>query len=541
MKRLILLVFLSLFASGSVANAQDTSEQNNPRPLVVMLYQEGPDGAAFGAGIVIAQDAQRTIIATAAHNLYANGDFFSELGPQPVDLEFFSRRGERFRATPLSKVANIELDLALIAVENQPRVPRFDETAFAILAEPSNGSGVASLMGQPQGMNWEIFTGARILQPDINYMRIQTPSAAVVPGMSGGALLDDSNAIAGMIVDTEGAVGRAIPIQNIIAFARSYGLESDLIPASQRPDRRILQETSAPDVTSISVSSGLKLRLSVEAASRSQYNARTQQVTERKLPGELFVYLIDAQGDIFDLGQNLSAGRHEVQLRAPVMFVDHCGITAVPDNSGRFVYSRGRYAADSDYIGDIPEPVTNQLTTNPDICRRPARSLAKMTRPFGPISTTYLPLRMFHVYTVIPKTLAATLVGLSPWGGEQAEETGVDSGKVSFFKSDGSRWSRLLDLTDDVYLEGMFSKQNLQVPTKGFLDGSIAACAVRSRGGETFAGLTLFQGHKIPNRPLRKSTISSATTSSERMDPTRFFHVPGKKPCQEALAYVTGR
>lgn len=530
----VISAMLSLML-GSTSQAQSFGEKNDPRPLVVMLYQDGPEGQAFGAGIVISQDDNRTIIATAAHNLYAGGDFFAENGPQPVELEFFTNRGVRFRALPLAKIADIDLDLAFIAVENATSVPRFDDTQFAILSETDYTSQTVSLLGQPQGSNWEMFTGARVLQPDINYLRIQMPSAAVVPGMSGGALLDSSNAITGMIVDTEGAVGRAIPIYNIVAFAQRFGLDSDLLTVSLRPDRRVIAETSAPAVRSAYVNSGLLLRLDLDPAVRTQFDHHTDERRVTALPGKTFVYVVDTGGNVFNLDDQLAAGQREIQLPAQPSYVEHCTIVTVPDGSGRFLYSAGQWPIGAN---DGNQHVVNQLTTNRDICIRNSRPLVEMRRPFGPTATVQLPLRMFHVFAIVPKTAEATIVGLSPWGGEHAEEYHVDSGTVTFFKSTNNVWKRFLALNAEVYLEGLFSKQNLRVPTTGFLVGQIAACTVRTLGAETFVGLTLFQGSTVANRSLRKTEISEATTPSERFNATRFFHVPGTRPCEEALEYL---
>lgn len=514
------------------------SDENDPRPVVVMLHQGGSQGAAFGAGIVVSQNAQRTVIATAAHNLYVDGDFYSELGPQSVEVVFYTNRGTRFLARPLAQAIDIDLDLAFISVDNVTGVPRYNETDFAILSEAGASTQTVSLLGQPQGLNWEIFTGARVLQPDMRYFRIQTPSGAVVPGMSGGALLDANQAITGMIVDTEGAVGRAIPIQNIIAITQRFGFESNLVASSLRPDRRIIEETSPPIVQSAHVNSGLLLGMTVSPAKRTQVDLRTYQTNETPLHGQAFAYVVDANGRTFELGGFLEPGRHEIQLPSKPAFIEHCSIVAVPDRSGRYLYTSGRWRVDQRDGRDFADEVKKQVTTNSRICLREAKPIAQMGRPFGPTKTTYLPLRMFHVFAVIPKTATTTLIGLSPWGGEHASETRVDSGEVTFLKSTGGVWKPFFELKEDVYLEGLFSKQNVAIPTNGFLSGTIAACTVRTKNGETFVGLTLFQGSSQANRQLRKSDISPSTTGSEKLNPTRFFHVPGKSPCAEALGYL---
>lgn len=97
----------------------------------------------FGAGIIVSETVQRTVIVTAAHVIETQG---GELASN-IQVEFRSLRGRTFKASVTRSYIDLKLDLAVLFVERQVNsdLPQeLDPTALQVVSPSKPQSLVGS-------------------------------------------------------------------------------------------------------------------------------------------------------------------------------------------------------------------------------------------------------------------------------------------------------------------------------------------------------------------------------------------------------------
>lgn len=211
--RLLSWAMLASFLCLTAAFAEETADAAiTAKQLVVMVDGRFPTSGALtsGAGIVVGRKGGLVYIATAGHVVR---DLMEEA--EDIRVQFPDRPGLEVSATIFPANFDKGVDVALLIVP-QSDVP---DTIAALDAFPTarmsteiqTGEGVY-LFGQPGGKVWSGNRSPEKVQA-ARTTEIEVESSTVVPGLSGGAALDEGLRIVGIIVETDNGVARSIPIR----------------------------------------------------------------------------------------------------------------------------------------------------------------------------------------------------------------------------------------------------------------------------------------------------------------------------------------
>ena len=183
---------------------------------VVSLFWDDPV-PQLGAGIIVGADAQRIYVTTAAHVVRR------DVVASSVVVSFASHPTDSVVATPLDSIRrNMDVAVLMIRRDALPRgtgVPAFDR--LGSVADMRFGDGV-SPMGCPQGTCWEVPVPAdRIVGIDRQGIIFQ--SSFVTSGSSGGSLFNRWWEVVGMVTEDAPPRANAIPIDQVLALAKTWG------------------------------------------------------------------------------------------------------------------------------------------------------------------------------------------------------------------------------------------------------------------------------------------------------------------------------
>lgn len=211
----VLCVLLSL----SFAGLQDARASNDQ--LVVMVEATFGESSTRerGAGIIVEESPERTIIVTALHVVEsAEGGKASD-----ISVEFSSLRGQSFKASTNGFYADPSIDLAVLFVQRsavQVRPPVFtasDHDAISpTLPEALAGSRV-EIVGAMRRQRWATGTEEdRVVSG--NSAGLQISSSEAGAGASGSAVFDTLGRLLGMGTHIDSATGHlvAVPMGMIV-------------------------------------------------------------------------------------------------------------------------------------------------------------------------------------------------------------------------------------------------------------------------------------------------------------------------------------
>lgn len=282
--RIFASIISSLLAFGiyaSLATAQSNDGLNQPtisaKQLVVMIDGRFPTTGALtsGAGIVVGRKGGLVYIATAGHVVEGLTDTAIDL-----KIQFLDRPGDEIEATLWPSNFDKGVDIAVLVVP-EDRVPETITSldvfpAARITEEISKGESVF-LFGQPQGRLWSgNESPERVVVTTSTSIEVNSNTA--VPGMSGGAALDDGSRIVGLIVDTQDGKARAIPVKYLGELMDSSGFPFDIISVDGVVPVFIPGASSEKELLSIALSSGR-----FDDLSRFPRNERTALLAQRLL------------------------------------------------------------------------------------------------------------------------------------------------------------------------------------------------------------------------------------------------------------------
>lgn len=221
-------------------------QEPDPRDLVVMLEWKDPyGGEGRGAGIIINQNEQETLIVTAKHNLLdlgqeANSNFTVEFRPMP---------GQKAPAEALPDFSTHDIGLLRVAAENAVEILGTSVPKEILnLNTQAQEEEKVFVVGYGGGVPW-----SHTLRPEpaqrVSVAEIQIQSQAEDKGQSGGGVFDQDWALMGMIIDLKHPVARALPIELVIDEVRrtKYGVLLESSPeADQQAARRTLAKRNIP-------------------------------------------------------------------------------------------------------------------------------------------------------------------------------------------------------------------------------------------------------------------------------------------------------
>jgi Trypsin-like peptidase domain len=224
MKALIIFLHLLLFVyeGTAVADAQCPSATLAAENMTVLVNGR----YVTGAGVIMAIRGTNIYIATAKHVIDAESSF-----------AFFT---VRFRSEEKIKVSvkaihkSPKKDLTFLVTENRELAERLQQQLSWQILRPrsapklSAGPDRAIIVGQQGAGEW-----AKSLEPErISYNRkedlIDIQSTTIQTGFSGGGVFDPSGSLIGVIINDDGHLGHAIPIETALDEALRLGLPVDL-------------------------------------------------------------------------------------------------------------------------------------------------------------------------------------------------------------------------------------------------------------------------------------------------------------------------
>jgi alpha-tubulin suppressor-like RCC1 family protein len=214
--------------TGAVALAGCTplAAQDAPPPAsketeqVVVMIRCTIDGQeSIGAGILFGSANDRLYVVTANHVVRSGAT-----GATDIRVELRSLPGEPVPAT-LTTRFDASLDVAVLSIAGASakgitaaRLP-FDRLGDP--AKLTRGDGVY-VLGQPQGRPWGTNV-APIPVASVSDSILVFETSQVVPGHSGGALLDARGEIVGLVLNVQPPEARARSVAQIVPLLREWG------------------------------------------------------------------------------------------------------------------------------------------------------------------------------------------------------------------------------------------------------------------------------------------------------------------------------
>lgn len=230
MKKFLFRATLFLLASINLTklSAQDTDEELNKsfeqeleqtKQLIVMLRVELDGSKALGTGIIVGREKNELLIVTAYHLLHRG-----TVQAKNIQVKFRAKPGKLVEATILKHGNEEEMDWALLSVKDlsgagmDPCSIKFDRKGETSTLK--RGDDVFP-MGNPNGIEWAIPVAPDKVS-EVTGNDIVFQSAFISNGHSGGALLDSSAKIVGMIIEDQPPFGKAIHIDSLLKTVSIY-------------------------------------------------------------------------------------------------------------------------------------------------------------------------------------------------------------------------------------------------------------------------------------------------------------------------------
>lgn len=217
----LVLAALSAFAGATRGGAQtpSTSPSSETEQIVVMIRCTIDGEPSIGAGILVGSANDRLYVVTANHVVRRGATECAD-----IRVELRSLPGEPVPAT-LTTRFDAKRDVAVLAIAGA-RAKGIDPSAlpFDRLGDPASlvrGDGVRAL-GNPEGRPW----GSNVATSPIASVSdsvIVFETAQVVPGHSGGALLDVRGQIVGLVLNVLPPEATARNVTQVVELVRGWG------------------------------------------------------------------------------------------------------------------------------------------------------------------------------------------------------------------------------------------------------------------------------------------------------------------------------
>ena len=131
---------------------------------------------------------------------------------------------------------DVSEDLALLRIAG---LPAGMPSADLALSVPRIGSEVYAI-GHPLGLGWSVSRGIVSGLPLLGTRPMIQTDAAISPGNSGGPLVDGRGNVIGIVTEKVAVAGAenlafARPIETVVAFLRTSGIEIEQVPFTPEP------------------------------------------------------------------------------------------------------------------------------------------------------------------------------------------------------------------------------------------------------------------------------------------------------------------
>ncbi|MHC9062457.1 ankyrin repeat domain-containing protein [Nitrospira sp. CMX1] len=193
-------------------------EPDSDTQLIVMITGKLGSEQTFGAGIIFGREKNRLYIVTANHVVRKGQEEARDLQVRLKSLP------QKLLKANLLKQVDSELDLAVLSVEGTT-TDEIDLCALRMdrLGQTNVKRGDAVYpVGNPNGMPWVMpAVPDRVAQVVGDQVMVQ--STVISVGHSGGALLDESSNIIGMITADQPPFGRVAKIDAILKIVQRWG------------------------------------------------------------------------------------------------------------------------------------------------------------------------------------------------------------------------------------------------------------------------------------------------------------------------------
>lgn len=493
---------LGLFGSMLLIINPSTDPLNRPLDLVVMLETANSSGDFCAAGIVISQDDSRTLILTAAHNLYPGRDFNE--ARHPLTVEFRNRIGVRYPAAPLPGIMDERLDFAVLSIDANLDLPKIPREAFSILPEPGLvqvGTPVRPI-GYPNCESWSgPVSASPIVTATTIGVRFETPMVGA--GNSGGPLFSNEGALLGMVNEAETHVGLALPTELLVEQLALRGLPTDWtehrLVTGYAGQEDIFPSVIPPFTSIVSVFSGLRANFLGSTAYFQTVDLEPVRLTHTPIEGRFYAY------GVFNNGQTALIYEGEdpnIEIRLPreIESFETCGVASHPDGRTfgiRYHWtpwpqgSRSRSSGYSEYRSDDVNAGPAPIQVEPDFCTRKAILLSEVTPPTGIIEESNLSFSLMSV-PIVWRTENDIMIRVSPNTQLNAEARFEDL-HLEIYRYINSSWEQIATSNNPIAFENYFDTQNFSVPKVHLQGHVIGVCTYRTFSGQTASSFEIFE------------------------------------------------
>jgi len=233
------MIFFGTFMMMMPPTHLKSADLISAKQLVVMVKGRFPTSGTLtsGAGIVVGRRGGLVYIATAGHVVQ---DLMETA--EDIKIQFLDQPGIDVNATIYPTQFDKGVDVAmLVAAQSETPKTITDHSTYPtarLTNEIQLGENIY-LLGQPAGKAW---SGNNAPEKVLvaRSTEIEVESNTVVPGLSGGAGLDEKFRIIGIIVETDNGVARLIPARRLKEIFESSGYPFMLEDMQDAPSIRIV-------------------------------------------------------------------------------------------------------------------------------------------------------------------------------------------------------------------------------------------------------------------------------------------------------------
>lgn len=261
--RLGIVVLLTLVPRNSASiNAQSPVIEGQNSAIVMLRSANARgdlEGTLCGAGIVLSSRNGRTLILTAQHvlvELARENEGIRKAAGQPMGLaaQFLGEAGSYRLAKPLPGLSSEKLDYAVLEVLSDDTRPLNDNFLWERLGDvrlpgtaPAGGDAFQDVraVGNSGCKPWNASVSTEKVIT-ASPVEIKFETRFVAEGSSGGGLFGADGSLVGLVLDTDGSFGTALPLTSVLAELRTKHVAIDLAPAPQHAVMAPAGQSGAP-------------------------------------------------------------------------------------------------------------------------------------------------------------------------------------------------------------------------------------------------------------------------------------------------------
>lgn len=211
---LLLLAYVGVFDHPDVLGQQLFTPRSMQGSVVKVVTISGSDTTGLGAGLKYRTD-QDSIYVLSAFHLF--DDQFESPSEKQISIEFYNGSTHIFSLGEytLTRFENIDLVSIKVVTHDSLGGSDFIRTHRSIEDYPAEYSDVYAL-GCARSNCWHRPIEAKLTELQHEYLEFTSPF--LLPGLSGGILVDNHGYVLGIISSSRAGIGRAIPLFALTAY-----------------------------------------------------------------------------------------------------------------------------------------------------------------------------------------------------------------------------------------------------------------------------------------------------------------------------------